>query len=191
MENMTTRIVEYAYNRTKQSDVAKALSYSERQLRRICNTTFNHTYKDLRQFLTCSTILEKKRNGNSSREIANEFFNGDIPQLYAYIKHSINTPLEQISFEGGNNMTTAHQQILEGKAISMLASNPTKNLTLRQLGVPRSIIISLREKGFPIISVPGRYNSGYNLGHTSKDNCLSWINNVRVNRYDLPGNYSF
>ena len=186
------KIVECATNRIKKNEVAKELNYSSKQLTRFCKTLFNRTYKKLEQFLVCSKILQLKYNGNSHQAIADELFNGDTPQLSAYIKkHFINIPLEQISFEGGNNMTTAQQQILEGKVISMLATNPTKNLTLKQLGVPRSIIVSLREKGFPIISVPGRYNSGYNLGHTSKDNCLSWINNVRINRYGLSGNYSF
>ena len=50
---------------------------------------------------------------------------------------------------------------------------------------------NLREKGYEIISVPGRYNGGYNLRKTSKECCLAWINKIRVNRFGLPGNYSF
>ena len=60
-------------------------------------------------------------------------------------------------------MTAAEIQILETKVITMLATNPTRNLTLKQLGVPRFIITNLRQKGYNIISVPGRYNADTTL----------------------------
>lgn len=188
---ITKEITNYASQRTEQQKVAKALGYSPKQLTRICQKKFNCTYKQLQQKLICGNILEQIRNHSSLKSIADAFFNGNVSQLYAYIKVFSNTPPKQIMFKGGCNMTEAEKQILETKVITMLATNPTQNLTLKQLGVPRFIISDLRKKGFNIISVPGRYNSGYNLNYTSKSNCLRWINNIRIYRYGLPGNYSF
>ena len=192
MENTIAKnIIYYAYNRTKQHEVAKALGYSTKQLTRICKIIFNRTYKQFQRELIFSTILERIRDCNTPQSIADAFFNGNVHQLYAYVKSFLNVPPKQISTKGGHYMTAAEIQILETKVITMLATNPTKNLTLKQLGVPRFIITNLRQKGYNIISVPGRYNGGYNLNYTSKSNCLSWINNIRIYRYGLPGNYSF
>lgn len=184
-------IVDYASKRTEQHEVAKALGYSTKQLTRICKAILNCTYKQFERKLIFFTILERMRNHNSLQSIADDFFNGNIHQLYAYVKTFSSIPPKQISINGGRYMTAIEKQILETKVITMLATNPTKNLTLKQLGVPRFIISDLRKKGYNIISVPGRYNSGYNLNYTSKSNCLSWINNIRIYRYGLPGNYSF
>ena len=188
---ITKDIIDYASKRAKQQEVAKALGYSTKQLNRICQKIFNCRYKEIQQKILFGIILERIRNCKSPQSIANEFFNGNVHQLYAYVKKFSKFPPKQISIKGGRYMTAAEKQILETKVITMLATNPTKNLTLKQLGVPRFIIYELRKKGFNIISVPGRYNSGYNLNNTSKSNCLSWINNIRMYRYGLPGNYTF
>lgn len=183
-------IVDFASKRTEQQEVAKALGYSAKQLTRICKNIFNCTYKQFQRRLIFFNIYERIRNHSSLQSIADEFFNGNIHQLYAYVKTFSNITPKQITSKGGCYMTAAEKQILETKVITMLATNPTKNLTLKQLGVPRSIITDLRNKGYNIISVPGRFG-GYNLNYTSKFNCLSWINNIRIYRYGLPGNYSF
>lgn len=188
---ISTKIVQYAYKKTAQHEVAKALCYSPKQLTRICKGIFNCTYKQLQRNLIFTAILEQLLAHKSPQSIADEFFNGNVPQLYAYVKTFLDTPPKQISTKGGHYMTATEKQILETKVITMLATNPNKNLTLKQLGVPRSIIRDLRHKGYNIISVPGRYNGGYNLNCTSKSNCLRWINNIRIYRYGLPGNYSF
>lgn len=159
MENTIAKnIIYYAYNRTKQHEVAKALGYSTKQLTRICKVVFNRTYKQFQRELIFSTILERIRDCNTPQSIAEEFFNGNVHQLYAYVKSFLNVPPKQISTKGGHYMTAAEIQILETKVITMLATNPIKNLTLKQLGVPRFIITNLRQKGYNIISVPGRYN---------------------------------
>lgn len=50
MENTIAKnIIYYAYNRTKQHEVAKALGYSTKQLTRICKIIFNRTYKQFRK----------------------------------------------------------------------------------------------------------------------------------------------
>ena len=190
-ETITKTIVNYASKRMQHKEVAIAIHRSPKSLTRLCKKKFSCTYTQLRSRLTFSTILERLRDGTTTQDIANEIFDGNIHQLYSFVKNFSNIPPKQISIKGGRNMTAVEQQILETKVITMLAINPTKNLTLKQLGVPRFIIAELRKKGYNIISVPGRYNSGYNLNYTSKSNCLSWINNIRINRYGLPGNYSF
>ena len=163
MENTIAKnIIYYAYNRTKQHEVAKALGYSTKQLTRMCKAVFNRTYKQFQRELIFSTILERIRDCNTPQSIADEFFNGNVHQLYAYVKSFLNVPPKQISTKEGHYMTAAEIQILETKVITMLATNPTKNLTLKQLGVPRFIITNLRQKGYNIISVPGRYNGGEN-----------------------------
>lgn len=189
---ISKKIVHYASNRFEQHKAAEMLGYSPKQLTRICKNIFNQTYKQLQQKIIYSAILEQLCDKKTPLSIAEHFFNGNIHQLYAYTKSFSNTPLKKISIKGGAHyMTAAEKQILETKVITMLATNPTQNLTLKQLGVPRFIIADLRKKGYNIISVPGRYNSGYNLNYTSKTNCISWINNIRIYRYGLPGNYSF
>ncbi len=55
------------------------------------------------------------------------------------------------------------------------------NITLHELGVRRNVIAKMRKAGLPIVSVPGR-SGGYNLDKTSRDSCLSWINNWRASR---------
>lgn len=144
MENTIAKnIIYYAYNRTKQHEVAKALGYSTKQLTRICKAVFNRTYKQFQRELIFSTILERIRDCNTPQSIADEFFNGNVHQLYAYVKSFLNVPPKQISTKGGHYMTAAEIQILETKVITMLATNPTRNLTLKQLGVPRFIITNL------------------------------------------------
>lgn len=134
MENTIAKnIIYYAYNRTKQHEVAKALGYSTKQLTRICKIVFNRTYKQFQRELIFSTILERIRDCNTPQSIADAFFNGNVHQLYAYVKSFLNVPPKQISTKGWHYMTAAEIQILETKVITMLATNPTKNLTFKTI----------------------------------------------------------
>lgn len=184
-------IVMYAKENRKLKELANCLGYSERNTRRICMKIFKRSFKSLQGFLVYSRIIEMHLNGYSNSDIANVLFGGNKYQLFAYVKKISGMTLRKIK-TGGHRMTKEELQILEAKVITKLACLPEgENITLKKLGVPRCIISNLREKGYEIISVPGRYNGGYNLGKTSKVFCLSWINKIRVNRFGLPGNYSF
>ena len=185
------QIIEYAKKNMQREEVALALNCTARHVGRICNEKFNHSYKDLQFLMVLAGIYEMRMKEATSQEIANKYFNGNVQQLSAYVSRFSETSLMKIKIEGGHRMTQAQKQILEAQVITKLVNSQGKNLTLKQLGVPRCIIESLRQKKYDIISVPGRYNSGYNLGETSKEACLSWINKIRVNRYNLPGNYMF
>jgi hypothetical protein len=184
-------ILECAKKNICQKDAAKMLNYSSKQLGRICRNCFNHAYKELQYLMVFTGILKKLMNDETTQMIADHFFSGDVPQLYAYVNRFSDKPLKKIRIEGGHRMTKAQKQIMEAQVITSLVNNSGKNITLKQLGVPRCIIVSLRQKKFDIISVPGRYNGGYNLGRTSKSTCLAWINKIRTNRFDLPGNFTF
>lgn len=184
-------ILVYATNNSKLSDLSKDINYSTKQVCRLCKKHFNHTYKELQFLMITAEILKLKLAGKNAQFIADVYFNGDISQLYQYITRFSDVPLKKIII-GGHRMTNNQKKIMEAQVITMLVNNSTgKNISLKKLNVPRCIIISLRAQGYDIISVPGRYNGGYNLGKTSKSACLNWINNIRTNRYNLPANYSF
>lgn len=60
MENTIAKnIIYYAYNRTKQHEVAKALGYSTKQLTRICKIVFNRTYKQFQRERAYETFSVK------------------------------------------------------------------------------------------------------------------------------------
>lgn len=87
-------------------------------------------------------------------------------------------------------MTQWQQKGFEAQVITKLATS-TANLTLKQLGVPRCIIQSLRLAGYDIISVLGRYNSGYNLSKSSKSNCINDMVLIPISHFNLiTFNYS-
>lgn len=183
-------ILEYAKKNEYEKHTAKMLNYSSKQLGRLCRKYFNHTYKELQYLMVFAGILEMRMKGDSNQMIAEHFFTGDVSRLYAYVKRFSDIPLRKIRIKGGHRMSNAQKQIMEAQVITSLV-NSGKNITLKQLGVPRCIILSLRQKNYDIISVPGRYNGGYNLGRTSKSDCLAWINKIRTNRFGLPGNFTF
>lgn len=184
-------ILECAKNNEYEKNAAKMINYSSKQLGRICIKKFNHTYKELQYLMVFAGILEMRMKDDSNQMIAESFFNGDVSRLYAYVKRFSDIPLRKIRINGGHRMTSSQKQIMEAQVITSLVNNSGKNITLKQLGVPRCIIVSLRQKNYDIISVPGRYNGGYNLGGTSKSDCLLWINKIRTNRFSLPGNFTF
>lgn len=173
-------------------ELALETHYSIKQISRICKCKFNHTYKELQLHQMAAQILGLADEKMGSQMIADKFFHGNVSQLYKYVNRFSNVPLKKIKIIGGRRMNKNKKMILEAQVISTLVSNiEGGNLTLNQLGVPKCIIVSLRQKGYDIISVPGRYNGGYNLGQSSKDICLDWINKIRKNRYNLPTNYTF
>ena len=186
-----SQILECARNKLDRAEVTELINYSERQLDRICNEKFGCSYKKLQDLMVFAEILKMHTNGCSSQMISDRYFYGDTPNLYTYIGRFSDIPLKKIEIEGGRRMTKAKKQMMEAQVITLLVNSEGKNITLKQLGVPRSIIASLRKKNFEIISVPGRYNGGYNLGRTSKDNCLDWINKIRQNRFGLTEKYTF
>lgn len=185
------QILECAKKNMQREEVAQKMNCTSRHVGRICREKFNHTYKELQFLVILAGIYEMKSQNASNREIANTYFHGNTQQLSAYVSRFSEIPLGEMQIKGGRFMTQEQVRILEAQVITRLANSAGKNITLKQLGVPRCIIVGLRQKNFDIISVPGRYNGGYNLGQTSKETCLSWINKIRVKRYGLPGNYSF
>lgn len=191
MNEIYAHIVGNAQNNKKLSLTAKELNYSPKQINRYCKSKFNRTYKELQFLLISASILRNIMNKQDMKTIANLLFDGNVSQLYAYVnKFSDTPPCKIILTEGGHRMTQWQKKIFEAQVITKLATSTT-NLTLKQLGVPRCIIQSLRLAGYDIISVPGRYNGGYNLSKSSKSNCINWINNIRVNRYGLNPNFTF
>lgn len=189
---LEAKIIECMKANMSEKEAAKIIGYSSKQLGRKCKEIFKHTYTELRQLMVYAEILKRCMNGDSNQLIANCLFDGDTSNLYAFVRDFSDIPLKKIVIEGGRRMTPAMKQIYEAQVINLLTSSPEgKNMTLKELGVPRCVIESLRKKGFDIISVPGRYNGGYNLGRTEKNVCLRWINKIRENRYGLQGNYSF
>lgn len=184
-------ILDYAKMNMQREEVAQLMNCSSKKVGRICKEKFNHTYKELQFLMILAGIYEMRMKNVSSQEIADKYFHGNKQQLYAYVGRFSEVPLKRIKIEGGHRMTQEQKLILEAQVITKLVNSQGKNITLKQLGVPRCIIESLRRKGYDIISVPGRYNGGYNLGKTSKKSCLSWINKIRKNRFHLSADYTF
>ena len=143
MENTIAKnIIYYAYNRTKQHEVAKALGYSTKQLTRICKAVFNRTYKQFQRELIFSTILERIRDCNTPQSIADEFFNGNVHQLYAYVKSFLNVPPKQISTKGVFSMTK--KLTIEGMMCSHCTGRVEKALSALE-GVS-SVVMDLEGK---------------------------------------------
>lgn len=183
-------IIECAKMNRKKLFLAGTIYYSTKTTSRYCKKYFNRNYVELRNFMVEASIYELLLLGYNTKQIADELFEGDSSNLCKYVKTFSDVPLKQIIIEGGHKMTNAQKQVLEAQVL-MVLTHSTKNVTRKQLNVPYSVIKSLRDKNFDIISVPGRYNGGYNLNASSKQNCLDWINKIRVNRFGISGNYTF
>ena len=187
------KILLYAESKDKSvGDLVGELHYSERHLRRLNKKHFGRSWKALRQYMIMASII--------SDYLYNDCTNKQLVIKYDYtesalckaVKNFFGKSLQTIKKEykeGGREMTEAEKHILKAKVIAKL-SNAKGNLTLSQLEVPRCIIVELRRDGFEIVSVPGRYNGGYNLARTSKTYCVNWINNVRVSRFGLPADFA-
>lgn len=81
------------------------------------------------------------------------------------------------------------KQTYEEFRVLHLLAQAKSNLTLMELGTDRDVIIRLREQGYPVVSVPGRYRSGYNLGKSSLKICQDWVNRIRINRFHLEPDF--
>lgn len=190
MNNVLLEIVNLARANKKLEEVAKEVNYSTKQVTRLCEKAFKQRYTMLRKVMVFSEIIEMILLQNKTQEkVAEELSFSDVVQLRHFVKSFNNQSLTQIKREGAVRMNKPQIMALESQTISRLF-NTQNNLTIKQLDVPYSIISGLRKKGFDIISVPGR-NGGYNLDVQSKQKCLTWINNIRVNRFGILGNYTF
>lgn len=174
-------IIASAKNNESKDKLKDRICDSHSQTYRVCKKIFSCNYRKLKNIIKVANILIDCIGGVSGKELANKYFNGDLSKLYKKVKEfSDGYTLRQIReiYNKGGRCIMVDSKIMKAKVISTLA-DADGNVTLKQLGVPRSIIVELREDGFQIISVPGRYNSGYNLKKTSKIACENWINNIR------------
>ena len=181
------QILESASKRKNLKSLAKDANYSITNIKRSGKKYFGVSYKDLRSLLVYSEIIKMVIDEKSNKEIADTFFDGNVNQLYAYVRKFSDVPLGKIR-EGGVRMDN-EKAVQKAHVLNALV-NSTTNLTIKQLGVPRGVISEMREAGHNIVSVPGK-RGGYNLCATSKERCISWINKIRTNRFGLPGDYNF
>ncbi len=179
---IANKIIKAAENKKQLKELSEDLKYSNRQTQRITKKIFNMKYKRLQRFLLISEILDLKKANKIDKEIADMHFKGDVSNYYHFKR--------KFKKEMASDIEILKMEIKVLKKLSK-SRDTNKNITLKNLGATREVIISLRDSGFHIISVPGRYNSGYNLANTQEDICLSWINNIRTNRFNLKADYTF
>ena len=183
-----TDFIRYAASNKSLEEMAKAWHYSSRHLSRLCYGLFGISYKVLQENLRVAGISYMHNNGSSYSQIAECFFNGNQPQLHKYKKdHTPSNLIKQIR-KRGIGMKHPEQTYEDLRVLGLLAHSES-NLTLKQLGTDRNVIIRLREQGYPIVSVPGRYYSGYNLDKSSRKICEDWINRIRINRFHLKPDF--
>lgn len=183
-----TDFIRYAASNKSLEEMAKAWHYSSRHLSRLCYGLFGISYKVLQENLRVAGISYMHNNGLSYSKIAECFFNGNQPQLHKYKKdHTPSSLLTRIK-KRGVKMKQTEQTCEEFRVLHLLAQAKA-NMTLKQLGTDREVIIRLREQGYPIVSVPGRYHSGYNLDKSSRKICEDWVNKIRINRFHLESDF--
>lgn len=188
---MMQQIIYGAVNNKKACDIARKNIYcSDSSFRKHCRSEIGISYKRLTVYFRVSRIYGMYLAGCEYQKIADLLFDGDCSKFGHYIKNHHIISLSQFK-NGGKDIMEKMKIAIDKATVLKKLSVATDNLTLQEIGVSRKIIALLREEGFNIVSVPGRYNSGYNLGKTSIRNCLEWINNIRVHRYGLPGDYKF
>lgn len=183
---------DYALKGYNLKDIAKEVGYSERQLRNLFGKKIGAiSFPNFRRILVRGCIAAKLENDVKWKDISECMFGSklsDVSNTYKYYYYnSPDCTLEKAGEETMNN--TTQKQMAKAMVLQRLATNPTGNLTLKQLGVSNDIIISLRnDDKIAIISVPGR-NGGYNIAKTDKDQCISWINKIRKNRFGITEPY--
>lgn len=184
----STDFIEYAASNKSLEEMAKAWHYSSRHLSRLCYGFFGVSYKLLQETLMVAEISHMHSSGSSYSQIAEGFFNGNQPQLHKYKKDHTPSNLIMKIRKRGIGMKYPEQTYEDLRVLGLLAHSKS-NLTLKQLGTDRDVIIRLREQGYPIVSVPGRYYSGYNLDKSSRKICEDWINRIRINRFHLKPDF--
>ena len=184
----STDFIRYAASNKSLKEMANAYHYSSRQLSRLCYHLVGTSYKMLQETIRIAVISHMHNSGSSYSQIAERFFNGNQPQLHKYKKE--HTPSNLIIQIRKREIGMKHpEQTYEDLRVLGLLAHSESNLTLKQLGTDRNVIIRLREQGYPIVSVPGRYHSGYNLDKSSRKICEDWINRIRINRFHLKPDF--
>lgn len=180
---LKTMIADMRQHKTKEQ-AAQHLGYSTRRISQLCNEYFGNCYKSVQALLICSDVCYLSVNCKQ-KEIAKILFNGNVHCLSKYFSKNMGYTLGSIKEREIRIMV--QKTIEKARVIEMLV-NSDSNLTIMKLNVSYETIAELRAMGYPIISVPGP-RGGYNLGKTSKENCIAWVNRIRKNRFGLETDF--
>lgn len=180
----------------KKQYLIKELKYPKDSVERYCRHRYKISYKQLVDYFCLIDIIHYCNVKCSREEILEKVFSAESEEshLSRYLSNHIGTFKTISDRIGGKYMSKDAQKVLAylGAARTrMPAFLIAKSLGMR-IGVVRKAIVELRELGFKVVSLPGRYKSGYLLNDNVFDVVsANWINNLRDARFQLPRDFSY
>ena len=169
---------------------------SKDYIERFCRKEWGCSFKEACIAYKCRKIRELIQKEIRPTDIFHEVFGApsdDLGRCYRYVERYMQSFLHLKNVIGGQKMSKHAELVLEtltGRKNRLTAYNIAMITKLTEAEV-RSAIIELRELKFPVISVPGRTNSGYRLHDPARTLSQEWINHIRENRYGLVGDFSY
>lgn len=159
-------------NGCKKTKIADQLNYSESRFAQKIKGITGLNYKLLDDLIWGSIVWSCVAKHTKRKDAARELCMSE-KNLSIYLKRHPEKPSKTIT----SKETTMRKN---GKSAVMIqlatASDP---MTLKELNTSVSVIRALRANGIEIVSIPGRYKSGYKLDLSGHSNCLTWVNNWR------------
>ena len=159
-------------NGCKKTIIADQLNYSESRFAQKIKAITGLHYKLLDDLIWGSIVWSCVAKHTKRKDAARELCMSE-KNLSIYLKRHPEKPSKTIT----SKETTMRKN---GKSAVMIqlatASDP---MTLKELNTSVRVIKALRASGIEIVSIPGRYKSGYKLDLSGHSNCLTWVNNWR------------
>lgn len=131
-----------------------------------------YNYQQLHDLVWSSLVCSYKDKFKTQKEAARNL-NMSEKNFSIYLKRHPNCSSKSIA---SKEITMKNSK---SEVLLMLATAPEPK-TLKELNTTISVIRTMRSSGIEIISIPGRYKSGYKLDPSQHSKCLSWVNNWRV-----------
>lgn len=181
--NETGIIYWHASHGSKLSDLAQELNYSEKQTRRICWKRFGMNYQELKNVLKLSAVLRQILETGTLSTVQ-EY--SDEPAVRKFIRKQFPGKMKEII--GGEKMEEYVIIQEEVNALNKL-SNTNHCISQKRLGLSNQAVIKIREKGIPLISMPGP-QGGYTLNREKAAASEVWINHWR-HSMGITGEFSY
>lgn len=160
--------------------IASDLHYSTKQTGRKISDCFGGVGFDLLRHVVFSPIVVHTIRSTPNSTAAATSLSMSSQALCNYTMRHLNSSPSKIKAD--MKMKEVKEQKSVKEVLLIMAKMPNeKNVTLHELEVTSDFIKKMRSAGLPVLSVPGR-SGGYNLDKSSRDACITWINNIRASR---------
>lgn len=171
--------------------ICKICEASKDKIQAMCREQFGRSFKGEKVHRQAVVIIDNVAAGRTPEEIIDEIFCNKIIEESHFFRFCITHIASYSKMKkliGGKEMTTTAVDVLKeltGRKERISEKQISQNTGYSWLEVQEAIR-ELRNLGIKVVSIPGRYKSGYLLNDELHIvDSETWINNVRVNRYGL------